>query len=93
MCDRARAAAFDLELFRQRAERILDIRKIIERFAVVKIVIRRGRIVLVSPAVGSIPVTAVFNTHETGQALRTIGQTLPVRIFHATGYVVLIVAA
>jgi transmembrane sensor len=54
---------------------------------------RRGRIILTSDRIGSIPVTAVFDTRQTEAALQTIAETLPIRIFHATGYVAFVYPA
>lgn len=47
---------------------------------------RRGRIVLMDKHVGDIPVTAIFDTKQTDSALRTIADTLPIRVFYATNY-------
>ncbi|MDC7788024.1 FecR domain-containing protein [Rhodoplanes sp. TEM] len=44
---------------------------------------RRGRIVLTTSRIGAIPVTAIFDTREPEAALRTIADTLPVRLVHA----------
>jgi transmembrane sensor len=44
---------------------------------------RRGRIVLMDGALGDIPVTAIFNGKQTENALRTLADTLPIRIFQA----------
>lgn len=41
---------------------------------------RRGRILLMDPTVGAMPVTAVFDTTNVDGALATIAATLPVRV-------------
>jgi len=51
---------------------------------------RRGRILLMSNSIGNIPVTAVFNTKQPEEALQTIADTLPIRVLHATNYVVVV---
>jgi len=53
---------------------------------------RRGPILLVGSAVGDIPVTAVFDTRDTDQALRTIERNVPVRVVAAAGFVTLVYA-
>lgn len=40
---------------------------------------RRGRIVVANPALASLPVSGVFDTRDTGAALRTIEETLKLR--------------
>ena len=54
---------------------------------------RRGRIVLASRQIGFIPVTAVFDTHQIDEALKTIEASLPIHIFHSTGYVAVVYSA
>lgn len=54
---------------------------------------RRGRIVLLDNQVGKIAVTAIFDTKQVDAALRTIADTLPVRIFHATDFLTFVSAA
>lgn len=44
---------------------------------------RRGRIVLVESGLGDIPVTAIFSSRQLDNALQTLGNTLPIRIFRA----------
>ena len=51
---------------------------------------RRGRIVLVDESIGNIPVTAIFETRQTEQALRTIAETLPIRVLNAAGFVAIV---
>lgn len=54
---------------------------------------RRGRIVLMSEAIGDIPVTAIFETSRADSALRTIADTLNIRLMDATNYVTLVYRA
>ena len=54
---------------------------------------RRGRIVLMDKQVGTIPVTAIFDTKQADSALRTIADTLPIRVFYATNYLAFISAS
>jgi transmembrane sensor len=51
---------------------------------------RRGRIILMDETVGDIPVTAVFETKRADGALRTIAETLPVRVMDAAGFVAIV---
>lgn len=51
---------------------------------------RRGSIILMDGSIGDIPVTAIFDTRHTGNALRTISETLPVRILNPDGYVAVV---
>lgn len=48
---------------------------------------RHGKIVLLSDRVGDTPVTAIFETTKADQALKTIAQTLPIRVFNADGFI------
>lgn len=54
---------------------------------------RRGRIVLMDKHAGDIPVTAIFDTKQPDSALRTIADTLPIRVFFATNYLVFVSGA
>ncbi|KAA5602868.1 FecR family protein [Blastochloris sulfoviridis] len=54
---------------------------------------RRGRILLLSGAIGAIPVTAVFDTRQPDDALQTIADTLPVRVLRATERIALVYPA
>jgi transmembrane sensor len=54
---------------------------------------RRGRIVLTSSSIGDIPVTAIFDTRQADGALQTIADTLPIRVFYATGYMAIVYPA
>lgn len=51
---------------------------------------RRGRIILMSRRIGDIPVTAVFSTRQADAALKTIADTLPIRVLQATRFVSLV---
>ena len=51
---------------------------------------RRGRIVLMDSRIGNIPVTAIFDTRQADNALETIADTLPIRVFYATGYMAIV---
>ena len=51
---------------------------------------RRGRILLVDDSIGEIPVTAIFETRQAEQALRTIAETLPIRVLDAGGFVAVV---
>lgn len=53
---------------------------------------RRGRIILMDKQVGTIPVTAIFDTKQADNALRTIADTLPIRVFYATNYLAFVSA-
>ncbi|WP_244631160.1 FecR family protein [Aureimonas sp. ME7] len=53
---------------------------------------RHGPILLMGANVGEIPVTAVFDTRDTDQALRTIERNVPVRVVAAAGFVTLVYA-
>lgn len=44
---------------------------------------RRGRIVLTDSSLGNIPVTAIFSSKQPDNALQTLADTLPIRIFEA----------
>ncbi|MFT3999807.1 MAG: FecR domain-containing protein [Rhizobium sp.] len=54
---------------------------------------RHGRIILMSSGIGDIPVTAIFETKHTGNALRTIADTLGIRLIDAANYVTLVYRA
>lgn len=51
---------------------------------------RRGRIVVTDRRIGALPVTAVIDVRETDAALRTIADTLPVRVRRMTDLLVLL---
>lgn len=51
---------------------------------------RRGRILLMDSAIGDIPVTAVFDTRHTDNALRIIAETLPVRVINPSDYLAIV---
>ncbi len=59
---------------------LLRVLKELERY-------RRGRIVLMDDRIGNIPVTAIFETSGTDEALRVIAETLPVKVVDAAGFV------
>lgn len=44
---------------------------------------RRGRIVLMDDSLGAIPVTAIFSAKQLDNALQTLADTLPIRLFRA----------
>lgn len=44
---------------------------------------RRGRIVLIGGSLGDVPVTAIFSSKQLDNALQTLADTLPIRIFQA----------
>lgn len=44
---------------------------------------RRGRIVLMDDTLGAIPVTAIFSAKQPENALQTLAETLPIRLFSA----------
>lgn len=44
---------------------------------------RRGRIVLMDGSLGAIPVTAIFSAKQPENALQTLADTLPIRLFRA----------
>ncbi|MDH7797105.1 MULTISPECIES: FecR family protein [unclassified Beijerinckia] len=54
---------------------------------------RRGRIILIDKQVGNIPVTAIFDTKQADNALRTIADTLPIRVLYATNYLAFVSGA
>ncbi|MFT3998824.1 MAG: FecR family protein [Rhizobium sp.] len=54
---------------------------------------RRGRIILMSDGIGDIPVTAIFETKHTENALQTIADTLGIRLLSAANYVTLVYRA
>ena len=49
---------------------------------------RHGRIFITDGRIAAIPVTAVFNAHQIDDALRTITDTLPIRVTRATDFLV-----
>lgn len=51
---------------------------------------RRGRILLMDGAIADIPVTAVFDTRHTDNALHIISETLPVQVLAASDYLALV---
>ena len=51
---------------------------------------RRGRILLMDSAIGDIPVTAVFDTRRTDNALKIIAETLPVRVLNPSDYLAIV---
>lgn len=51
---------------------------------------RRGRIVLMDDSIGNIPVTAIFETRKADAALRTIAETLPIRVLNPDGLVAVV---
>jgi transmembrane sensor len=54
---------------------------------------RRGRIILMDSSIGDIPVTAIFDAKQADGALRTIADTLQIRVFHAIGSVAIVYPA
>lgn len=54
---------------------------------------RRGRIILMNDSIGNIPVTAIFETTRTDNALQTIADTLGIRLLNAANYVTLVYRA
>jgi transmembrane sensor len=54
---------------------------------------RRGRIVLMDGSLGDIPVTAIFSSRQAENALQTLTETLPIRIFRAGGLVTVVYPA
>ncbi len=53
---------------------------------------RTGQIVIMDSALARLPVTGSFSIDDTDAILDTIGKTLPVRIYRATDYLVLVFA-
>ncbi len=51
---------------------------------------RRGKIILMDNSIGDIPVTAVFETRHAEHALRTIAETLPIRVLNTDGYIAVV---
>lgn len=51
---------------------------------------RRGRIVITERRIGELPVTAVFDTRRTEDALQTIADALPVRVSRLTDLLVIV---
>lgn len=51
---------------------------------------RRGRIILMDNDIGDIPVTGIFETQQAEAALKTIADTLPVRVLNPDGLVAIV---
>lgn len=51
---------------------------------------RRGRIVLMDESIGNIPVTAIFETRRAEAALKTIANTLPIRVLNPDGIIAVV---
>jgi transmembrane sensor len=51
---------------------------------------RRGKIMLMDRSIGDIPVTAVFDTRHTENALQIIAGTLPIRVLNGDGYLAIV---
>lgn len=51
---------------------------------------RRGNIILMDSSIGDIPVTAIFDTKHSENALQVIAETLPIKVLNANGYVAVV---
>lgn len=51
---------------------------------------RRGRILLMDDSIGDMPVTAIFETRQAEQALRTIAETLSIRVLNPGGFLAVV---
>ena len=51
---------------------------------------RRGRIVLMNGSLGDVPVTAIFSSKQLDNALQTLADTLPIRVFQVSPFLTIV---